>query len=73
MASQTSSTLPTTSGVPKLVGKWEMPPAHFQNAATHINRNILPAEKGKTGSKTVDYNNLTEFIKKLHDLLQIGG
>ena len=43
MASQTSSTLPTTSGVPKLVGKWEMPPAHFQNAATHAA--LLPTNK----------------------------
>jgi hypothetical protein len=46
---------------------------NFQNAVTHINRNILPVEKGKAGSKSVDYNNLGEFIKKLHDLLQIGG
>ena len=46
---------------------------NFMNAAAHINRNILPVDKSKSGNKAVDYDRLTEFIKDLHALLQTGG
>jgi glycerol-3-phosphate O-acyltransferase len=46
---------------------------NFQNAITHINKNILPAEKAKTDDVVSDDNTLSGFIKKLHSLGKIGG
>ncbi len=46
---------------------------NFQNAVTHINKNILPVENEETGSKELDYDNLSEFIKRLHSLSHFGG
>jgi len=46
---------------------------NFQNAVTHINKNVLPAENEKAGSRELDYDNLTRFIKTLHSLSHYGG
>ena len=41
---------------------------NFQNAATYINKTVLPVENEETGGKEPDYNSLSEFIKTLHFL-----
>jgi len=46
---------------------------NFQNAVTHINKNILPAGNESDESRELDYDNLAEFIKKLHSLSHFGG
>ena len=43
---------------------------NFQNAVTYINRNVLKVEKGRTENRENDYESLSDFIKKLHALLQ---
>jgi glycerol-3-phosphate O-acyltransferase len=46
---------------------------NFQNAITHLNKNILPAEKNKAEGMVSEDTTLSGFIKKLHSLGKIGG
>ncbi len=47
---------------------------NFQNAVTYINKNILlPVEDEKSGNREADYDNLSEFIKRLYSLSHFGG
>ena len=46
---------------------------NFQNAITHINKNILPVDIENEAGKEMDYDNLSAFIKKLHSLSHFSG
>ncbi|NLA75464.1 MAG: hypothetical protein GX846_08370 [Deltaproteobacteria bacterium] len=46
---------------------------NFQNAITHINKNILAAERNRTEIIIPEENTLAGFIKRLHSLGKIGG
>ena len=41
---------------------------NFQNAANYINKTVLPVENMEAGSKELNYDSLSEFIKTLHFL-----
>ncbi len=45
---------------------------NFLNAVNHVNKVILP-DTNESGDKTKDYDKLSEFIKKLHILSDLGG